>query len=99
MSLKSVNEKPIKKKKEAILTNNIRTLLFYIINIKIILFPKKNRNTEQTHSNFGCVSQFEERPGRILLMCSLGLVKNELHFYVFAKLKKYIYNYMDLISA
>ena len=25
----------------AILINNIRTLLFYIINIKIILFPKK----------------------------------------------------------
>ena len=31
-----------KKKRKAIFTNNIKILLFYIINIKIILFPKKN---------------------------------------------------------
>ena len=30
------------KKKKVIFINNIKTLLFYIINIKIILFPKKN---------------------------------------------------------
>jgi hypothetical protein len=30
-------------KKKAIFTNNIKTLLFYIINIKIILFFKKNQ--------------------------------------------------------
>ena len=38
--LKSCNGNTILKKM-AILINNIRTLLFYIINIKIILFPKK----------------------------------------------------------